>query len=182
MIRDAGVSGHRSNNTRVAWMFAGVAAAAAAVIAVVMVDWSSSNPQPPTSKVGTVSPGPSAVEGKRPGAEAATQPRGAFQPVILDGAARRHRRAVDTRVQKPGQRSRPPKSEGVVIAVEEGEVAVDLGSLDGLAKGSELRVFRENAKTEPVGRLTIATVFRERSRGRATPATPFKRATGSRSD
>jgi Tfp pilus assembly protein PilF len=67
-------------------------------------------------------------------------------------------------------RSRPPKSHGVVVSVDDGEIAIDLGSLDGVAKGSELQVFRGDDDAKAVGQLTIVTVFRERSRGRVASA------------
>jgi hypothetical protein len=63
--------------------------------------------------------------------------------------------------------SRAPRSSGVVVSIENGEVAIDLGSLDGLAKGSEVQVVR--AGQSGATRLTIGTVFRERSRGLVTP-------------
>jgi len=56
------------------------------------------------------------------------------------------------------------------VSVDEGEVAIDLGSLDGVVKGSELRVLSGDVDPTVVGRLTIVTVFRERSRGRMASA------------
>ncbi|MBI1787471.1 MAG: tetratricopeptide repeat protein [Acidobacteria bacterium] len=41
-----------------------------------------------------------------------------------------------------------------------------MGSLDGLAKGSELQVFRDARSAQPVGRWIATMVFRERARGR----------------
>jgi hypothetical protein len=63
-----------------------------------------------------------------------------------------------------GDTSRAPKSSGVVVGIDDGEVAIDLGSLDGLTKGSEVPVTHRGAST--TARLTVTTVFRERSRGR----------------
>jgi tetratricopeptide (TPR) repeat protein len=66
----------------------------------------------------------------------------------------------------PEQRSRAPRPAGSITSVD-GEVAtIDLGSLDGLVKGTELPVFRDERFTQPIGRLLVTTVFRERSRGR----------------
>jgi len=53
------------------------------------------------------------------------------------------------------------------VSVENGEVAIDLGSLDGLEKGSDVQIVRAGQSAGM--RLTIATVFRERSRGLVTP-------------
>jgi hypothetical protein len=61
---------------------------------------------------------------------------------------------------------RSPQPAGEIVAIEDGLAAIDLGSLDGLAKGSELRVFRDRQSTQPIGRLAVTTVFRERARGR----------------
>ena len=54
--------------------------------------------------------------------------------------------------------SRAPKSEGAVTAVEAGIATVNLGSIDGLAKGTAL------AATG--GHIVITTVFRDRARGK----------------
>jgi hypothetical protein len=57
--------------------------------------------------------------------------------------------------------SRAPQAAGLIVSTEDGSVNLDLGSLDGLAKGSELQVFRGS---ETVGRLQVTTVFRDRAR------------------
>src|SRR5262249_37093833 len=54
---------------------------------------------------------------------------------------------------------RGPRAEGSVVAIDRGEATVDLGSLDGLEKGSVLEV-------PPSGRVTVTAVFRERARGK----------------
>jgi hypothetical protein len=56
-----------------------------------------------------------------------------------------------------GAPSRSPKSDGTITAVEDGVATLNLGSIDGLAKGTELPLSR--------GHITITTVFRERARG-----------------
>lgn len=48
---------------------------------------------------------------------------------------------------------RAPKSEGKVIGIEDGIATVDLGSVDGIAKGQQ------------IGGILITTVFRDRARG-----------------
>ena len=49
--------------------------------------------------------------------------------------------------------SRAPKSEGKIVAIEDGVATIDLGALDGVAKGQR------------IGGMTITTVFRDRARG-----------------
>jgi len=68
------------------------------------------------------------------------------------------------RSPEPGSRS--PKSTGSIVSMDDGLAAIDLGSLDGLQKGSELQVFRDEHSTEAIGRLVVTTVFRDRARGR----------------
>jgi hypothetical protein len=58
--------------------------------------------------------------------------------------------------------SRAPKSVGAVVSIEDGMVSVNLGSLDGLAKGTELPVIRDR----PIGGIAITTVFRDHARGK----------------
>jgi tetratricopeptide (TPR) repeat protein len=57
--------------------------------------------------------------------------------------------------------SRAPKSDGAVSSVEDGVATVNLGSIDGVVKGTSLTVIRD----KPIGRIIITTVFRDRSRG-----------------
>jgi tetratricopeptide (TPR) repeat protein len=59
-----------------------------------------------------------------------------------------------------------PQPAGSIVSIEDGMAVIDLGSLDGLARGSELRIFRDERSTQPIGRLIVTTVFRERARGR----------------
>jgi hypothetical protein len=73
--------------------------------------------------------------------------------------ARSHDRAI-FRGAEPA--SRAPKSEGAIVSMEDGIATVNLGSLDGLAKGAELSVIRD----KPVGRIVVTTVFRDRARGK----------------
>lgn len=58
--------------------------------------------------------------------------------------------------------SRAPRAEGSITAVADGTASVDLGSLDGLAKGSEVEVLRNGT---PAGKIGLDTIFRERARG-----------------
>jgi hypothetical protein len=82
----------------------------------------------------------------------------AGQPVLL--ASGLH--PADTPVFRSGEPdSRAPQAEGVIVTIEGGSASINLGSLDGLAKGSELQVFRGSVT---VGRLQVTTVFRDRAR------------------
>jgi hypothetical protein len=60
--------------------------------------------------------------------------------------------------------SRAPRSAGAVTSTADGIATIDLGSLDGLAKDSEVDVVREG---QPIGKLRLTTIFRERARGKA---------------
>jgi len=60
-----------------------------------------------------------------------------------------------------GADSRAPQPAGSIVSMEDGLANLNLGSLDGLAKGSELQVFRGS---DNVGRLQVSTVFRDRAR------------------
>jgi Flp pilus assembly protein TadD len=55
--------------------------------------------------------------------------------------------------------------------MEDGSADLDLGSLDGLTKGSGLQVFRGS---ELVGRLQVTTLFRERARARVTEGSELR--------
>jgi hypothetical protein len=57
--------------------------------------------------------------------------------------------------------SRAPQAAGSIVSIEDGRANINLGSLDGLAKGGELHVFRGS---DAVGRLQVTTVFRDRAR------------------
>src|ERR1051326_7833374 len=60
------------------------------------------------------------------------------------------------------------QSNGIVTSVEKGAATINLGSLDGLAAGSEVPVFSNEQSTEAAGRLTVTEVFRERAHGQLT--------------
>ncbi len=63
----------------------------------------------------------------------------------------------------PEPESRPPLQRGAILSIEDKLPTVNLGSLDGLAKGTELQVFRDG---QTVGRVVVTTVFRDRARGK----------------
>jgi Flp pilus assembly protein TadD len=88
------------------------------------------------------------------------------QPVLL---------ATDLQPEPPGSSgsqifrspepdSRAPRPAGSIVSIEDGLATIDLGSVDGLAKGSEVRVFGGERSAQPIGRLVVTTVFRERAR------------------
>jgi hypothetical protein len=51
--------------------------------------------------------------------------------------------------------TRAPKSDGVIVSIEDGVASINLGSIDGLVKGPELAG----------GRIVVTTVFRDHARG-----------------
>jgi hypothetical protein len=146
----------RPSRTRVV-LFVGGAMAAAAVLALVVVYRSSS------TTIGSDSPETQRPIGNAP-AESATAN---LHPIILtarlgesDGAAAPEFRSVESG-------SRLPKISGLVTSNADGEVEIDLGSLDGLAKGSIVQIAGAPAAARSTGTLTITTVFREHARGRS---------------
>lgn len=62
--------------------------------------------------------------------------------------------------------SRTPKPDGAIVALNDGGVSVNLGSIDGLTKGAELPVFRGAGRDKQIARIAISTVFRESARAR----------------
>ena len=68
--------------------------------------------------------------------------------------------------------SRAPQAAGSIVSLEDGLANIDLGSLDGLAKGSDLQVFRGSDR---VGRLQATTVFRDRARASVIESKQLRR-------
>jgi hypothetical protein len=62
---------------------------------------------------------------------------------------------------------RAPRIAGSIVAIEDGQAFNDLGSVDGLAASTDLQVFSDDRSTQPLGRLRVTTVFRQRARGRS---------------
>jgi hypothetical protein len=114
-------------------------------------------------------------------------PRKALPPVVdLDEAAGGHpvllaagfapARGVD---KLPPMRTidssgRGLQANGIVISMEGADANINLGSLDGLSKGSEVRVFHDLQSTEPIARLTVTELFRERARAKVEDAKTVK--------
>jgi hypothetical protein len=67
--------------------------------------------------------------------------------------------------------SRAPQAAGSIVSMKDGSANLDLGSLDGLAKGSELQVFRGS---DTVGRLQVTTVFRDHARASVVSGQPLR--------
>ncbi len=88
------------------------------------------------------------------------------QPVLLASDLQPDRREGSQVFRGSEPETRLPQPAGSIVSIEDGLAVIDLGSVDGLAKGSELRIFRDERSTQPIGQLTITTVFRERARGR----------------
>ena len=59
---------------------------------------------------------------------------------------------------------RAPRATGSVASVESGSGTIDLGSLDGLAKGGSVEVIRDG---RVAGTIALDTIFRTRARGEA---------------
>jgi len=119
-----------------AWAFAAAAAAAAVILAVYIY-----RPAPVEK--------PTLALSAMPG-----------QPILL--ARDLQTRPARTEVFRSAETdSREPRVTGSILSLQENVAGIDLGSLDGLAKGSEVEVSRDE---RPAGRLIVITVFRERAR------------------
>ncbi len=81
------------------------------------------------------------------------------QPILLS------QNAASTAFRAAEPDSRAARASGSVIQVGDGAVTIDLGSLDGLAKGSEVELVRDG---QVIGKLTLTTIFRDHARGLAS--------------
>ncbi len=130
------------------------AAAAAAVLAVFF--WRGSpHPNRPAQQAGATISTPRIT----PALDNANQ---SGQPVLLASELSRPGAQSTPIFRGGGPPDREPQANGKIIAQEDGQVTVNLGTLDGLAKGTDLEIFRGAT----VGRMVITTVFRDRARGR----------------
>lgn len=140
------------------WALAFYAAAAAAVL--VALFWWRSSPKPipaPSEQARVVVSKPAII----PSLDAASG-----RPVLLASELRLTRssgapvfRGV-TGITGANMLSREPQAGGMITALEDGEATVNLGSLDGLTKGTELAT--------PTGTIVVTTVFRDHARGTIT--------------
>ena len=85
------------------------------------------------------------------------------QPILL---ASNVESQPDTVFRGAEASSRAPSPSGSIVSIEDGLATISLGALDSVAKGAELQIFRDERSAEPIGRLVVTTVFRERARGR----------------
>ena len=69
--------------------------------------------------------------------------------------------------------ARLPRQIGAIVEIDDGQATIDLGSLDGLGKGTGVEIYRDKSLKHRIGTLTIGTVFRDRARGDAV-GTAFK--------
>jgi tetratricopeptide (TPR) repeat protein len=88
------------------------------------------------------------------------------QPILLARGLQPARQQGALSFRSLVSETRQPRPAGSIVSIEQDSGTIDLGSLDGVAKGNTLRVFRDDRSTQPLGRLLITTVFRERARGR----------------
>jgi hypothetical protein len=63
--------------------------------------------------------------------------------------------------------SREPRATGSISAITAGMATIDVGSLDGLAKGAELDVSRDG---QVIGHIRLTAIFRDHSRGEIVSA------------
>ncbi len=130
---------------RTPWVIAACAAAAAVIL--VLVVWRSSTrpiPQPAEQARAIVS-----TPAILPSLDAASH-----APVLLASELGPARSQSKTAFRGDGAPNREPQSNGIVTSVDDGGATVNLGSLDGLAKGTAL------------GPIVITTVFRDHARGK----------------
>jgi hypothetical protein len=122
-----------------------------------------------------VSPPTAAAPGRLPdGVPPAATPASGTRPLML-AARLSGSGALD---RSPTFRSAPtkerlPRRSGSVVAVVADEVTVDLGSVDGIARGSVLPAFR-GSSTSADGEVIVTTVFRERARGQSSGGRPLQ--------
>ncbi len=88
--------------------------------------------------------------------------RNGAQPILL-ASQLRHGSSAAPIFRGSEPESRPPRQRGSILAIEEKLPTVNLGSLDGLAKGTQLSVFRDG---KLVGSIVVTTIFRDYARGR----------------
>jgi hypothetical protein len=66
--------------------------------------------------------------------------------------------------------SREPRATGSIQSIANGVATIDLGSLDGLAKGGEVEVVRSR---QTMGGIKLTTIFRDHSRGEIASGAPI---------
>lgn len=94
---------------------------------------------------------------------ATVQPHPTGKPIFIAKEFTTDSGAPIFRSATPGTRA--PQREGAIVSLDNFEVTVSLGSLDGVQKGAQLEVFR-GGSNQPIGRLEATTVFRDHARAR----------------
>ena len=126
---------------RMPWVIAVCAAAAAVILALFL--WRNK----------TAEPAPAVIAVTKP-AILPSLDAGSGRPVLLASELLPAQSSGAPVFRGDSAPNREPQTSGVVTALEDGEAMLDLGSLDGLEKGTE------------IGGIVITTVFRDHSRGR----------------
>jgi tetratricopeptide (TPR) repeat protein len=137
---------------------AAIAAAAAIVIGLISIYLQQPSPLPRK---------PKAAPALTPALAYAAKPG---QPILLAEALQQEASpGADATVFRGAEtNSRGPRPSGAIVSLEDGIANIDLGSLDGVAKGEDLEIVR--GADSAIGRLTATAVFRERARGRISGA------------
>ena len=120
------------------WTIASLAAIAAGLLTFILLRPSSHPVQPPAQHASVVV--------AKPIAASAILLTSDLQPALPDDAPI---------FRGTGGATRAPKSDGVIVSIEDGVASVNLGSIDGLEKGTPLQG----------GRIVVTTVFRDHARG-----------------
>jgi len=136
------------------WAITLYAAVAAAVLLALFLWRSSPKPTPPHSEQTRVFVSKPAII---PSLDAASG-----RPVLLASDLAEHsaNAPVFRGITGANGPNREPQASGMITALEDGEATVNLGSLDGLTKGTELAT--------PTGTIVVTTVFRDHARGTIT--------------
>jgi hypothetical protein len=138
------------------WVIALCAVAAAWLLAIFV--WRSvvsrQSPQPAQQAIAIV-PKPALLPSLNFADQAADQ---AGRPILMASELSPARAAAAPVFRGDSAANRVPQSSGLITALADGEATVNLGSLDGLAKGTEL------------GPIVITTVFRDHARGKVVSA------------
>lgn len=129
--------------------FVVASAAAAAVVLVALYSMRPSRTSPPRETALGSQLAPALASSAKPG-----------QPILLASGFDRERNSAPV-FRSPEPDSRAPRPSGSIGSIEDGEAMINLGSLDGLGKGSEVQLFR-NEKS--IGHAKVTAVFRERAR------------------
>ena len=140
-----------------------LAAAAVIVIGIIAVPYVMRIPPKQTDSVRTASP-QSIIAVPSP---TMVLQAGSAQPVLL---AEGLLPAAPTanQVFRGGQPlARPPREIGAIVEIQDGLATINLGSADGLEKGSKVEIYRDTTLRNRIAVLTIDTVFRDHARGDA---------------